>query len=349
MPPSPEAREEAAAHRRAEGADPEQPEIEQGKRRQGGTDAVAGQHHGGEREQAQHLGAGQAMLAEDLQHVGHERNAAAEQHQADDIERVAVRLAVVRQVAIDEVDTQQADRHVDEEHSAPVEIGDDQAAGDGPDHRADHARHRHEAQDADEVGLVVGARQGHAADRHHHRAAGALQDAEGHQHLDVGREAAQHRAQGEKADGRGEDAPRAEAVGHPATYRNEDGKAQRIARQHRLHAERHHVHRPGDGRYRGVEDGRIERLHEERHRDQPRQPPLDGVAWRSAGCLSHRQFAGLKGSWAHRDSSGPSGSRVGDGRCARLVTGDRLASPAVRRARGEDIAVSLNMHRCRCK
>ena len=64
----------------------------------------------------------------------------------EDVERMALLLAVVRQVAIDEVDAQQADRDVDEEHPAPVEIGDDQAAGDRPDHRADHARHRHEAQ-----------------------------------------------------------------------------------------------------------------------------------------------------------------------------------------------------------
>ena len=148
--------------------------------------------------------------------------------------------------------------------------------------------------DADQLGLVVGARQGHAADRHHHGAAGALQDAASHQHVDVGREAAQHRAQGEDADRRGEDAPRAEAVGHPAADRDEDGKAQRIARQHRLHAERHHVHRPGDGRHRGVEDGRIERLHEERHGDQPRQPALDGIAWRSGGCCSHRQVRRLE-------------------------------------------------------
>ena len=90
-------------------------------------------------------------------------------------------------------------------------------------------------------------------------------------------EAAQHRAQGEKADRRGEDAPRAEAVGHPAAHRDEDGEAQRIARQHRLHAERRHVHRPGDGRHRGVEDRGVERLHEERHGDQPRQQPLDGI------------------------------------------------------------------------
>ena len=179
--------------------------------------------------------------------------------------------------------------------------------------------------------LVVGARQRHAADRHHHGAARALQDAAGHQHLDAGREAAQHRADGEEADRRGEDAPRAEPVGHPAAHRNEDGEAQRIARQHRLHAERHHVHRARDGRHRGVEDRRVERLHEERHGDQPRQQPLDGVVRRSGARRSHRQFTG---------------SRTRDGVCARTANGSRPARPPVSRARRENIGVSLTMHRC---
>ena len=78
----PETREEAAVHGRAEGADPEQPEIEQRKRHPGGVDAVTGEQRGGERQQAQHLGPAQFVVAEYLQHVGQERDAAAEQHQA---------------------------------------------------------------------------------------------------------------------------------------------------------------------------------------------------------------------------------------------------------------------------
>ena len=72
------------------------------------------------------------------------------------------------------------------------------------------------------------------------------------------------------ADGGGEHAARAEAVGHPAADGNEDGEAERVAGEHRLHAERRDVERgamAGDG---GVENGGVERLHEERHRDEPR-------------------------------------------------------------------------------
>ena len=49
------------------------------------------------REQAQHLGQGPTMLAEHLQHIGQERDARAEQHEAEDAERMALVLAIVRQ------------------------------------------------------------------------------------------------------------------------------------------------------------------------------------------------------------------------------------------------------------
>jgi hypothetical protein len=55
---------------------------------------------------------------------------------------------------------------------------------------------------------------------------------------------------------------------------NEDREAQRVAREHRLHAERHDVQRRAIAGRRRVEDGRVERLHEERDRDEPRQEPL---------------------------------------------------------------------------
>ena len=86
---------------------------------------------------------------------------------------------------------------------------------------------------------------------------------------------------GEQPDRRGEDAARAEAVGHPAADRDEDREAERVARQHRLHVERRDVHRLRDGRHRRVEDGGVERLHEEGHRDQPGQQSLGRLGrWR---------------------------------------------------------------------
>ncbi len=69
------------------------------------------------------------MLAEYLQHIGKKRDAAAEQDEADQIGRLDVGFAIVRQVAIDQDQAGDADGDVEEEDRAPVEIIDDKAAG----------------------------------------------------------------------------------------------------------------------------------------------------------------------------------------------------------------------------
>ena len=78
---------------------------------------------------------------------------------------------------------------------------------------------------------------------HHHRAAAALEDAARDEQMEVARDAAEERAEREDADRRREDAARAEAIGDPAADRDEDREAQRVAREHRLHAERRDVER----------------------------------------------------------------------------------------------------------
>ena len=78
----------------------------------------------------------------------------------------------------------------------------------------------------------------------------------------------------EDPDGRGEDTACPVAVRHPATHGNEDREAQCVARQSRLHAERRNVQGGRDRRHRRVQDGRVERLHEERNGHQPGQHPL---------------------------------------------------------------------------
>ena len=81
----------------------------------------------------------------------------------------------------------------------------------------------------------------------------------------------------EQADRGREHPARAEAVRHPAADRNEHRQAQRVAGQHRLHAERGHLERLRDGGHGRVQNRRVERFHEERDGDQPRQQPL---GWR---------------------------------------------------------------------
>ena len=123
-----ETREEAAAHRRAEGADP-------GTARDPAGETPSGWHGCRSRPASRwraRTGPAFRPRSNDARRTPPARKTGAQcrrrTNQAEDIERMALLLAVVRQVAIDEVDTQQADRDVDEEHPAPVEIGDDQPA-----------------------------------------------------------------------------------------------------------------------------------------------------------------------------------------------------------------------------
>jgi hypothetical protein len=102
--------------------------------------------------------------------------------------------------------------------------------------------------------------------------------------MDVARYAAEQRTQREEADRGGEHAVRSEPVCHPAADRNENRKAQRLACEHRLHAERCNVERGCDRRHRGIENRGVQRFHEKRHGDQPRHQALAG----SGGCIDLR-------------------------------------------------------------
>ena len=93
--------------------------------------------------------------------------------------------------------------------------------------------------------------------------------------MDVAHQSAKRGAEREYSDGRSEDAARAKAVGHPAADRNEDGERERIAREHRPHVERRRADGFGDDRHRGVQDGGVERFHEERDCHEPRQNVAD--------------------------------------------------------------------------
>ena len=85
------------------------------------------------------------------------------------------------------------------------------------------------------------------------------------------------------ADGDAEYAPRPEAVGDPATDRDAHRKAQNIARHHRLEAQRRNAEARRHRRNRGVDDGRVELLHEQRGRDHPRQIALGRNPRRRSG------------------------------------------------------------------
>src|SRR5882672_8218914 len=118
-----------------------------------GVEAVGSEQGGGNDQQSHDLARAQAVFAEYFQNVGQERDSGAEQHQADDVERVVALLAVVGQMPIDHVQPAQADRNVDEEDDAPMKIRNDQAAQQRSEHWPDQARNGNEAHGVDELGF----------------------------------------------------------------------------------------------------------------------------------------------------------------------------------------------------
>ena len=172
---------------------------------------------------------------------------------------------------------------LDEKDEPPLEIADDQASGDGAKHGSDECRDGDEAHGAEEIGFGEGPHEGEPAYRDHHGAADALKDAAGHEEMNVARDATEKRAEGEDSDGRGKDSAGSEFVGHPAADGDEDGQAQGVAGEDGLHAECSDVKSCRDGGNGRVEDGRVERFHEESERYQPRQQALACVGWNLQG------------------------------------------------------------------
>ena len=198
----------------------------------------------------------------------------------------------------------------------------DHTADERPEQRADERGDDDVVHRREEFRTWESPHEREAADRRHHRAAHALQDARSSEDGDVGRDAAEQRTEHEERDRELEHLSRAEAVGHPATDRNEHGEAQRVARQHALQAERRDVEVQRHRGHGGVHDGRVEVLHEQRDRDEPRHVAL-----------------GLRG-----DGDGSGGKRgrhqsTANNGCSRRKRGRRvgIALPAT----GADIAMRL--------
>ena len=105
-----------------------------------------------------------------------------------------------------------------------------------------------------------------------------LEDATKHEEMNAVRHPREHGAGREERDRGREHPPRPVAIGHPAAQGNEDGDAERVATEHRLHAERDDAERARDRGDRGIQDRSVERLHEEGDRDEPRQETPRGAS-----------------------------------------------------------------------
>ena len=131
------------------------------------------------------------MLAEYLQHIRQQRHAGAEENEPDNVERLRILFAIVRQMQINQKQAGNSDWKIHKKYKSPLQVSDDKTAGDRPKHWADQTWNGDEAHGADELGFVERPHQGEPADRDHHGSAAALQDATGNQQMDVARYAAE--------------------------------------------------------------------------------------------------------------------------------------------------------------
>src|ERR1022692_3091403 len=92
--------------------------------------------------------------------------------------------------------------------------------------------------------------------------------------MNVGGYPEKKRAERKQTDCGGKHAARPESIRHPAADGNEYRETQGVAGKHRFHAERSHLQSRRDGGHGGIQNGGVERLHEERDCDQPRQQSL---------------------------------------------------------------------------
>src|SRR5271156_473469 len=97
----------------------------------GGVKSIARQQNDGNAQQAQNFWGVQRMLAKHFQHIGKQRDARPEENQPGYVERIGV-FAVVRQMAVNQVQANEAKRNIHEENKSPLKISDDQAASDWP-------------------------------------------------------------------------------------------------------------------------------------------------------------------------------------------------------------------------
>ena len=156
-----------------------------------------------------------------------------------------------------------AEGQVHPEHPAPAHRIGDEAAHWRADQRPDQRRNGEPGQGIDQFRLGHSAEQDDAADRHHHCSADALKRPGRHQATQRIGHAAGQRPDGEDGDRHPEHMARAEAVGHPAAHRYEDGKAQEIGGEGKLQHDGIGPQRPRHGGKRRGDHRRIHVLHEQ--------------------------------------------------------------------------------------
>src|SRR5580704_10783307 len=250
----------------------------------------------GDYQQPQNLSRTQRVLTKNLKRIRQQRDAGAKENESDNIERDGLFFAIVGHMQIDHQQAQEPNRNIHEENESPMQVSDNEASRNRSQHRTNQSGDGHEAHGADKVGFRKRSNQGEPAYWHHHRSAAALQNAARNEQMYVAGYATKKRSQREKADRRRKHPPRSKAVRHPPADRYENGQTQRVARQHGLHAERCHLQRLGNSWHGGIQNRCVQRLHEKRYGDKPRQKLLTRSGWRG---WNRRRIGGTNWSYGH--------------------------------------------------
>ncbi|MCY1225035.1 hypothetical protein D9M72_372240 [compost metagenome] len=279
--------------------------------------AIGGQRgHAGDQQQ-QHGGVREPQAGQAVEREGQRQHGDGQQQVASDVEAADAGQFRVRHIADRGNRAEQADRHVDQEDPVPRQRLRQPAAQRGADQRADHARDGDEAKRLQVLFAREGAQHREPADRQQHGAAHALHHARADQEVERGRVRAQQRAGHEQADRSLEDGARAEAVGEPARGGDDHRHGQRVGDHHGLHPQRALAQAARHRRQGGVDDGRVQRLHEEADRHDPQHDAAgtvvrrwhDGNVWQGRCHYTNSglaRAAGRQGSDGHASGCGQS-------------------------------------------
>ena len=199
--------------------------------------------------------------------VHQEPQSDAAEHETGDVEASGVDGVDLLQDERAEDDRHDADGHVDEEHPAPREVGDQKATEDRS-HSGGHGCA--EGQDAGRP-HPFGRREDPVEHCHpdgrHHAAARPLHHTEDHQLRHVLRHATERRADRENDDGCQQNPFAAETVSQPSGRGNEDGQAHQVGDHDTIDGGRGDVEIAPDGGERDIHDRDVHDVHEHRRHE----------------------------------------------------------------------------------
>src|ERR1700691_539749 len=126
--------------------------MQQRMRASHGMKSIGRQQTDGKSQESEDFQRVQRVLAKHFQHIRKQRDARSEKNQPGYIERIGV-FAVVRQMAVNQVQAKKPNRNIHEENEPPVKVSDDQAAENRPQHGSNQGGDGDEAHSANQFGL----------------------------------------------------------------------------------------------------------------------------------------------------------------------------------------------------